>query len=558
MHAIHRSDRRRAAAALLAVLLIGACGSSVPSASPTPRAPAASPAGSPPPAPTAAPSGAASQPPTSVEPSVPGESYADMAVTLELTADCGLCGPERWLTELPVFRLYADGLAVYRPLSEEPESTPYRFLQLDDPDFEALIRYALDEGGLRGAAATYPGNADDAPSVHVLFDARWIDEEAIADVVITPLIGDGTTDTEGNPLQDLPRRERLEAFAELLSNFDTWLESQGAAGEAFIPDGYTAALVEPFDGQGDAAWPWPNLTPEQFGTAEFGRSLAHVTPAQAASAGVGPGGGLLGTRPIGPGRAATVLVRPLLPGDARPGAFGLRADVPAVTVEAGLRVRSLPEVSDASIKYEPLLARGAALYVIDGPVAGSGYAWYQVHAPESGLTGWVAAAAKTGEDWIAPRPITCTLAASPDAFVNRLGYDLMHLLCYSGVEMSGRYLLAPPADDGLRCPDVYDGTHEPAWLDEPVACVWEFLPEFADTGSSDLPQGGVLHPSIGHVPDAVLEAFPEGTLVDVVGRLDHPDARSCIAHADVAPDPALVRLYCRATFVITEMVPASG
>jgi serpin B len=77
-----------------------------------------------------------------------------------------------------------------------------------------------------------------------------------------------------------------------------------------------------------------------------------------------------------------------------------------VTVSDRLRVRSLPEVSDASVKYEPLLPIGTELQVIGGPVDGSGYVWYEVSpislALNDGVTrGWVAMADKNGEAWIA-------------------------------------------------------------------------------------------------------------------------------------------------------------
>lgn len=77
-----------------------------------------------------------------------------------------------------------------------------------------------------------------------------------------------------------------------------------------------------------------------------------------------------------------------------------------VTVTDHLRVRSQPRVSDDSIKYEPLLRLGTTLSVLDGPVSGSGYTWYQVR-PVSPIPldgpgfGWVAMAAKDGEPWIA-------------------------------------------------------------------------------------------------------------------------------------------------------------
>jgi hypothetical protein len=79
------------------------------------------------------------------------------------------------------------------------------------------------------------------------------------------------------------------------------------------------------------------------------------------------------------------------------------------TVSDRLRVRSLPEISDASIKYEPLLPLGTKVTILDGPVLGDDYAWYHVTAiitdRQRGaqpveLTGWVAAAGRDGERWL--------------------------------------------------------------------------------------------------------------------------------------------------------------
>jgi hypothetical protein len=78
-----------------------------------------------------------------------------------------------------------------------------------------------------------------------------------------------------------------------------------------------------------------------------------------------------------------------------------------VTVSDNLVVRSEPRVSADSTIYGPWLPLGTELTILGGPVAGSGYAWYWV-APVSfvmldgpGL-GWVAAASKDGEPWVAP------------------------------------------------------------------------------------------------------------------------------------------------------------
>ena len=125
-----------------------------------------------------------------------------------------------------------------------------------------------------------------------------------------------------------------------------------------------------------------------------------------------------------------------------------------MTVSDDLRVRSEPRVADDSIKYEPLLPLGTELTVLDGPVSGSGYTWYEV-APVSftGLEGpgqgWVAMAAKDGEPWIAlaDAPIAGIELAKADvarapadpaaaktaaASINAFGLDLLRAMLADG------------------------------------------------------------------------------------------------------------------------------
>jgi len=77
-----------------------------------------------------------------------------------------------------------------------------------------------------------------------------------------------------------------------------------------------------------------------------------------------------------------------------------------VTVSDHLRVRSAPEVSATSAKYEPLLPLGTELLVIGGPVSASGYVWYDVMPVAFPLAGgvdhgWVAMADHDGQPWLA-------------------------------------------------------------------------------------------------------------------------------------------------------------
>ena len=551
---------RSSATALLAVsLALAACTSATPSASsgtpPAGETPA-TPSRPPTPIPTDPALPPSSTPtPAGRGPSVPAGSYTDMPVALEMTVGCGMCGADHWMYEAPVFRLYADGLVLYRTASGNRATAPYRFVQLDDSELERLIRYALDGGGLRGAEPHYRGDADDVPITTFALHASWIDEGADVDVQIEPVLGDGTTDANGDPITDLSRRRQLAELENFLSTFDDWLAKRGLAGTSYEPEWYTAAIGDAFPGTGGTPWPQGLPAPDTFAPG-FGLHLARFTAAQADQARSAPGGGFLRELNLGDGRLGTLLIRPILPGDDRPGAFGIRPDTVAVTTEPGLRVRSLPEVSDASVKHEPLLDRGDALYIIDGPIEGAGYEWYEVYAPRTGLSGFVAAASKEGQDWIVPAPLPCTLGASPDAVVAAIGYDLMHLACYSGVEMHGTYVLKEFTDDGLHCPDTFEYVTEPDWLDLPLACRYQFGPEERDTGGYDLPAGGVLHPAIADVPARLLEASPRGLKVEVSGAIDHPDSRSCVPLGDVVPDLRMIQLKCRTTFVITDIRPA--
>ena len=89
-----------------------------------------------------------------------------------------------------------------------------------------------------------------------------------------------------------------------------------------------------------------------------------------------------------------------------------------------------------------------------------------------------------------------------------------------------------------------------------LICGYEVRQEEGDTGSADLITPGVMHPSIVDVPAELLDTKPGGLLVEVTGRLDHPDTRECTPVGFNAPPPAFVRLECRTLFVITAMRPA--
>jgi hypothetical protein len=95
----------------------------------------------------------------------------------------------------------------------------------------------------------------------------------------------------------------------------------------------------------------------------------------------------------------------------------LAAGVHAQVVTDGLRLRSQPWVGPDARVYGGLLQRGYRLWVLGGPVAGSGYWWYHVALADQWIDdptvgdGWVASAAQDGTPWIAAQPFSATVPA---------------------------------------------------------------------------------------------------------------------------------------------------
>jgi hypothetical protein len=90
---------------------------------------------------------------------------------------------------------------------------------------------------------------------------------------------------------------------------------------------------------------------------------------------------------------------------------GFRAGECVLTVSDDVRVRSNPGVGSDSRRYRPLLPEGTYLCISAGPIAASGYWWYEVELDagqlDGGITrGWVAAGDHDGSPWIAHVPDT--------------------------------------------------------------------------------------------------------------------------------------------------------
>lgn len=209
----------------------------------------------------------------------------------------------------------------------------------------------------------------------------------------------------------------------------------------------------------------------------------------------------------------------------------------------GLRVRSEPRISDDSHTLEPLLPLGSQLYVLEGPVSASGYAWYEV-APLTSRklpSGWVASADRDGEPWIAADDFDCpplptdfrSLAALPPG---------VGLVCFPRVPITVEARLIwcyCDVDGDWYTPFWFHLNDDPDLLVEPG--VTSVPPDMADWFGLNLDPAGE-HPDV----------LPEGEVVEVTGIFDHPAASRC-TRTEMDGEPVSSQ-GCRLEFAVTRLL----
>jgi hypothetical protein len=243
----------------------------------------------------------------------------------------------------------------------------------------------------------------------------------------------------------------------------------------------------------------------------------------------------------------------------------ITVDSIAVVVTNELLVRSKPGIDAGSKKLSPLLNAGQDVYVLAGPVAASGYQWYEVD-PTMGAgthftprsdppSGWVAAASKEGVPWLLPRRGVCTDRDLPEEFSDLADlHPTVGLACFGDRPMSFEATLGTYETCGQRT-----WTIEPQWLGD--ACL----------GNDDMWLGDPDAESYADVGDQVDAAFAPGVdtsrlhpggeprdwiRVRLTGQFDHPVARTChgVSDGETVPlDPDAIILACRAQFAITSI-----
>ncbi len=239
-------------------------------------------------------------------------------VVLQMEEGGGFVPIEFMASSAPVFTLYGDGRVVFQQQLDvfpEPDpagivrANPWRTAQLDAGQIEELVLFALGAGGLGAARENYGNDmVADASTTTFTINAGGVDKE----VAIYAL------GMEGEGVDDAVARKAFQTLAERLRDFD---EGGSISTDAYAPTAYRAVLIEREDTPPSAvAWPWPDLTMEDFPTAineEGAQQFPHrvLTPDEVAALDLGDvSGGMQGAVLKGPdGKTYSFILRPLLP-----------------------------------------------------------------------------------------------------------------------------------------------------------------------------------------------------------------------------------------------------
>ena len=237
-----RASSRSAGLAIVAVLVLAACSST---SSP---GPSATPGTSTDPGPT----------PTSTPPTGEIDHETGAAdVVFRFEEGGGFVPMGFFATEAPIFTLYGDGTVVFKDvaaafppqrdgISRMPD---YQTVKLSEEEIQGFLQYAVADGALGVARASYDGPGADLPTAIFTLIAAGQTK-----TVTVMALG---TDREDGPdalvLQALARLgERIRGFAAEVDGEVAW-----------TPDRWRGVLTpDAFDPPRD--WPWPDIAPADF------------------------------------------------------------------------------------------------------------------------------------------------------------------------------------------------------------------------------------------------------------------------------------------------------
>lgn len=228
----------------------------------------------------------------------------------------------------------------------------------------------------------------------------------------------------------------------------------------------------------------------------------------------------------------------------------LRVDAFARVLVDDLVVRAEPFVGEGSAILPQRLRAGDAVFLVAGPVAGSGYRWYQVAGwgQEAACFGWIAAAGRDGTSWLEGLAIECPSQPVDIATILAMG-PFARLTCFGRATLSFvAYSREVGHPDGPAC-GLCRG--EPGWL------------VGSDCGFNRIGDRTGPMLDVTYTPGvAGLDPGDRGAGFRIFGHFDDPASASCsrscrdLCTDEVREDPPdAAQLRCRAQFVITGIEP---
>jgi hypothetical protein len=242
---------------------------------------------------------------------------------------------------------------------------------------------------------------------------------------------------------------------------------------------------------------------------------------------------------------ATSLPTPLPTTTAEPSGRGsAMVDEVVAVVTNDLVVRSRPGTGSDSQIYSARLSAPATVFVIAGPEASDGFEWYLVDpvglpchlgCDDVPRAGWVAAASKEGERWLAEEPERSTCSDDPTLDGLLTIPPQMWLHCYPGRDL------------------ILNGTIADASTTSTSGWPWEWRNWLYPAGWSPPAPGCVdwcAGPSLtlAHDSEVGVPSLPGATRV--IGHFDDQAAARCRSEfSDV--EQRLAVYECRKVFVVT-------
>jgi hypothetical protein len=231
-------------------ILVAACGgASAPlAASPSPSDPAA------PGTQSAGPSTTSPSTAPSIDPETVAHAAGPTDVVLRVTETGGFVPIEYAMARVPLFTLYGDGRVIVVPDAAAKaqagagEPPTIRETRLSEPEIQAVLRYALTDGGMGVAKARYDAMVMDLPTTLIELD--------VAGASKTVEVGGLAAEPQPGP--DAPALKALAAMVAQLRAI--------ATDRTYEPVRSMAILAETEPGQAGARspWPWASLDPSDF------------------------------------------------------------------------------------------------------------------------------------------------------------------------------------------------------------------------------------------------------------------------------------------------------